>query len=357
MISRENYMDVKRFLRFQGEMKQSDPYTVKGYYSRLLPLMTWAQENPFNRAPIIRPTFPSFLEGLVTRDNNQIGSAHFTGICKTARAFFMWAREEFPGRYRGLDRNWIVSIRPPRARREQAEIHKREIFTVEEVIKLAHCPAEVWSEQRTRAAAAFLFLSGMRITAFVSLPIGCVDLETMQVQQLPERGVLTKNRKAAITTLLQIPSLLEVVRDWDRIVRKELGEQFYWYTHLTPDGELSHIPPNKAVLQSRRFTLTGELQRLCATAGVEYKSAHKFRHGHAVYALKHCKTMAEFKSVSQNLMHSTIGITDGIYGNLVQDDVHKTIMGLAGEDVLPVENYPELQAAFEAMMKKFLGGK
>jgi integrase len=62
--------------------------------------------------------------------------------------------------------------------------------------------------------------------------------------------------------------------------------------------------------------------------GVEYYSAHKLRHGHAVYALKHAKTMAELKAISQNLMHSSIGITDGIYGRLVDDDVNRVITHL-----------------------------
>jgi integrase len=58
------------------------------------------------------------------------------------------------------------------------------------------------------------------------------------------------------------------------------------------------------------------------SAGVKYKSPHKLRHGHAVYALK-------LKAISQNLMHSTIGIMDGIIGVLVGDDVHNTIVDRA----------------------------
>ena len=39
--------------------------------------------------------------------------------------------------------------------------------------------------------------------------------------------------------------------------------------------------------------------------------------------------MEQLKAISQNVMHSTVGITDGIYGNLVSDDVHATIASLA----------------------------
>jgi integrase len=86
---------------------------------------------------------------------------------------------------------------------------------------------------------------------------------------------------------------------------------------------------NREALANRKHGFADDLRELCELAGVEYKSAHKFRHGHAVYGLKHCETMEEFKSVSQNLMHANMGITDGIYGKLVDDDVHNTILGLS----------------------------
>jgi integrase len=353
MISRENYIDVHAFLHFQEELKQNDPVTVDGYWFRLKHLLEWAQGISLPKASTIRPAFPSYLEKYKTPADNQLGASGFGAICKTVRAFFLWAKAENPYRYRLIEQNWIVSIRPPRMRREEAKLHKRELYTVEEVIRLATCPVRSLNEERTRAAAAFLFLSGMRIGAFASLPIGCVDLENMRVFQLPERGVLTKNRKAAVTTLLQIPELLAVVKEWDAKVRTKLPEELCWYSHLDYESNFSLDDPNRAAFLNRKLGFGDDLKVLCNLAGVEYKSAHKFRHGHAVYALKNCKTMEQFKSVSQNLMHANVGITDGIYGNLVEDDVHKTIMGLGGNK--PADT--DLQAAFEEMIRKYAKGK
>ena len=48
---------------------------------------------------------------------------------------------------------------------------------------------------------------------------------------------------------------------------------------------------------------------------------HKFRHGNAVYSLKMAKDIQALKAVSQNLMHSNISITDGVYGILSDNDV------------------------------------
>ena len=61
---------------------------------------------------------------------------------------------------------------------------------------------------------------------------------------------------------------------------------------------------------------------------MEYKSTHKFRHGHAVYGLQHPSTMADYKAVSMNLMHEDIRTTDGIYACLVTDEVKTRIAGL-----------------------------
>jgi hypothetical protein len=64
---------------------------------------------------------------------------------------------------------------------------------------------------------------------------------------------------------------------------------------------------------------------------MQYHSAHKFRHGHAVYALKQSKDIADLKAVSLNLMHSYLSITDGVYGILSTADVGKRILGLGNQ--------------------------
>jgi hypothetical protein len=57
-------------------------------------------------------------------------------------------------------------------------------------------------------------------------------------------------------------------------------------------------------------------------------SAHKFRHGHAVYGLQNAKSLADYKAISQNLMHENIQITDGTYADLVGNEVKSRVTGL-----------------------------
>jgi hypothetical protein len=65
---------------------------------------------------------------------------------------------------------------------------------------------------------------------------------------------------------------------------------------------------------------------------------HKFCHGHAVYALKNAKDIPALKAVSQNLMHSNLSITDGVYGILsdmdVKSEIHSLGKGQKEDDIL-----------------------
>ena len=74
------------------------------------------------------------------------------------------------------------------------------------------------------------------------------------------------------------------------------------------------------------------LQKLCERAGVTYHSPHKLRHGHTVYALKRAHDIADLKAISQNLMHSSLTITDSVYGVLSSDDISERLTGLSANN-------------------------
>ncbi len=82
-----------------------------------------------------------------------------------------------------------------------------------------------------------------------------------------------------------------------------------------------------AGVERRRLVAKG-IRGLCDRAGEMYHSPHKLRHGHAVYALKQARNPADLKTISQNLMHSSLAVTDGVYGVLSGDDVAQMIAGL-----------------------------
>jgi hypothetical protein len=79
---------------------------------------------------------------------------------------------------------------------------------------------------------------------------------------------------------------------------------------------------------------------LYQTAGLSFKSAHKFRHGHAVYGLQHARTMADYKAVSLNLMNEDIRITDQIYAPILSEEVSRRIDGLGNQPEIGSEDAP-----------------
>lgn len=372
MIERQNWQDVKAFIAYQETVEQKDVETIRNYWVALRHLLQWADDLAFPNA--YKKENPPFSTYLLTARNDGINQPDKIGkslayamqskICTTARMFFRWARMEYPTRYKSARESWVATIQPSRrAARDTASLKKVEAWTLEDVLKVADLTddnlkiarleglnLEKLSSRldlsllRAQAAICFLFLSGMRVTAFLSLPVSCVDLEKMIVIQDPSKGVLTKFRKAAITTFLPIPELLEVVKRWDLIVRKDApaGRRWYcgvnvWGTALKDDGFLE---PSK--MRAKRNPLVDSMKKICALAGVPYKSPHKLRHGHAVWGVKHARTIAELKAVSQNLMHESIEITDGIYGNLTGEDTRKIISGLTGQDQKPQDDIAEL---------------
>jgi integrase len=354
MINRENYHDVKKFITFQREIKQNTEGSLESEYYRLLYLMKWADEKAFPEAKTIKPTFPAILEKKINAQGLPYTPETLQGICKICRAFFEWCKNTYPGRYRGIDANWIQSLRPSRARSMQSELRTRRIYTIEDIRKLVGCPCESIPEKRMRAAVAFLFISGMRISAFLSLPLDCVDMEKLRVMQLPIKGVKTKNSKAAITYMLRIPDLVQVAAEWDAFLRARLPENAYWFAFLDKGQELTINFEGRKNAVGTRQEFNKFLCAFCERAGVEYLSAHKLRHGHAVYALKAAKKTSDLKAISMNLMHSNIGITDGIYGRLVEDDIQTAISGLTedGGEIGTTEMERKMEEMIRRVMKE-----
>jgi hypothetical protein len=65
---------------------------------------------------------------------------------------------------------------------------------------------------------------------------------------------------------------------------------------------------------------------------LSYHFPHKFRHGHAVNAIKSARDVSDLKAISQNLMHANLSITDGVYGVLSDADVRNRIQGLGSSE-------------------------
>jgi len=253
--------------------------------------------------------------------------------------------------YKAITPTWLATLKPTRTSIGEPQF---KAVSFEEICNMAQAPANLLWEMRIRAAAVFMFLSGIRVGALVSLPLAAVDLESRTVKQWPSLGVRTKFGKHATTYFLDIPELNGVIEEWDQRVRSALPDNGYWFSpfNTLKGGFASKVD---RIGQYRYVRVRKDLKRWLESAGLPYRSPHQFRHGHAVYALKQAQDVADLKAVSMNLMHSKLSITDGVYGIMSQRDISKRIQGL-GKTLAnqQFQNSQELQAQLDRLEQLML---
>ena len=302
-------------------------------------LLVWADERPFKQVTTFRPVFPEhMLTARLDGIGKPLSSDYIKKVLATARYFFSWLSDNKSG-YRKINQAWIRTIKTKRLA-QKPKI--KDAVTLDEIFQISIAPAETIMERRIRASAVFLYLSGVRISAFISLTLRLVDIDNRQVIQDPTLGVRTKNQKYGITYLWNIPELLAVVKEWDDEVRAILPAQGFWFAPLSPDtGEID--TNTFQVGKSRHNLARRNLKTWLGKVGLPYHSPHKFRHGHIQYGLANSKTMADFKAVSLNAMHSSIKITDEFYSNINDQEVKNRISTLGGNGKVTSNEQGELE--------------
>ena len=337
MVNKQNYHWVKTFLHYLEDVMQTDKRTTSRYWFYLRHLLLWANESLVTDAPHIRPTFPAYL---VAPGVDPMAPATLKKIIQVSQRFFRWGKAQNPRQFNPLPETWIDALKPPRVVQLPAE----HVFVIQDEVQRlgsVELPADDLALRRDQAGAVLLFLSGMRAGALGSLPISAVDMTHRTIRQWPALKVHTKNGKSATTYLLPIPELLAVVERWDEFIRARLPDTAMWYTPINGSWGI-HKLLEGAAGSNRNVAVGRRLRKLFAAADLPFKSAHKFRHGHAVWALQHAQTMADYKAVSMNLMHSDIRITDSIYAPLLGSEVRDRIGRLADQANVPANKGAEL---------------
>ncbi len=334
MINRANWKLMKSYLAYRSEVVQISKESVRLDETRLRHVLEWAGEAPFRDALSIRPTLPDYLQtARVDGRKDTLSPAYQKKVINAAHQFGTWLSIHQTG-YKTSLFLWLDTLRSPRKPMSQDRQH--EAVTLADIEQIAAAPANAPWERRIRASAVFWFLSGIRIGAFVTLPVSAVDVFARQIRQWPELGVKTKNGKRSTTYMLRIPHLLDVVKEWDREVRRTTPQSGYWFAPLS--NQTGEIKTSEHLTGEHRDSRARvDLKRWLDEVGLPYHSPHKFRHGFAVYALKLAQDMADFKAISMNLMHANMSITDGIYAILTEQDISERIASLAEKDNSPDE--------------------
>ena len=183
MIERQNYLKTRKHLSYLQEVMQLTPASLERYRFYLRHLLLWADDQDFKQIAEIRPTFPVYLASLP----GKAGKGTLAGptqkkILDTSKRFFKWAKGTYPRELNGLSAAWVDTLRMVR----QPQVTSENVFVSEEEVRqLIAFPAapDDLALIRDQAAAAFLFLSGMRGSAFVTLPAAAIDLDNRTIHR------------------------------------------------------------------------------------------------------------------------------------------------------------------------------
>lgn len=352
MINRQNWKLVSGYLKYRRDFDQISKKSQRLEESRLRHLLEWAKDTGFDRVSKLHPTFPEYILNIrIDGKRGSLSPVYVEKVIRAAYQFFKWVTIHKRG-YVSLNQIYLDTLKPPIMENEKRE---HEAVTIEEIRAIAKAKVTTLGERRIRASAVFWFLSGIRIGAFVSLPLSAVDLDNLSVKQWPKLGVRTKFKKRATTFLLNISDLLEVVKDWDKEVRDICGDDGLWFAQVSPDT-CKIIPGAVVAGEFRASIATRDLKQWMKKVDLPYHSPHKFRHGNAVYSIKLAKDIAALKAVSQNLMHSNLSITDGVYGILSDNDIQKQIASLGNTDVTG-EKKEELEILIRQILQKAISAQ
>jgi len=317
MINKRNWNLVKRYLQYRLHEDQISPSSLKIEETYLRYFIEWADSVHFSKVQSKIPTFPEYMR-MARHDGKDgpLSAMHIKKILSAARRMLFWLKENDKDS-RTLKIDWINKMKTKRL----TEIPQtKEYVTYDEIIQIAWSPVKNTQERRIRAALVFMYLTGIRVGAFVTLPIKAVDIGNRFVYQYPSLGVHTKNNKSARTVIFPIKELIEIISNWDKEIRSVLPEDGYWFAPLSP--ETGDIDQNNLSSNDTRVAIVRKNSKEWLDKnGLTYHSPHKFRHGHVHYGQALSRTQEEYKAVSQNVMHSTTGITDQFYSNM--DDLEK----------------------------------
>jgi site-specific recombinase XerC len=350
MINRTNWLLTKAYLEYRKNVDLIAVGSIKTEYTHLRYILEWADGTPFIKAIDIRPSLPDYLIRVrLDGEGRRLSPAFIKKTLSTGRMFFTWVIGNNAG-YGLIKRNWISTLKLPRRLNSAPKL--RDAVSLEEIKNIAVAHVDCLIEERIRAAAVFWFLTGIRIGAFVTLPLVAVDIENKVIYQNPDLGVKTKNGKYGKSYLLDIPELLAVVIAWDKKVRAVLPGNGFWFAPFTHDTGIIDI--SCSTVGEHRVTLARKnLRDWLRKVGLPYHSPHKFRHGHIHYGLERSKTVADYKAVSMNVMHSSMDITDETYSNLDEQDI-KSRIGQLGQQLVKAAN--ESDNVF-ALFQEFLEWK
>ena len=191
-----------------------------------------------------------------------------------------------------------------------------------QVVKvLSNMPTDTVLQRRDRALLAFLFLTGSREGAAITIRLGHVDLVYACVH-FDGRSVDTKFGKTFTTAFFPMPTPCEqILRDWISELRQD--HQFSDSDPLLPKTRVGVGPERKfaalgidRVPWSSASSAAKIFKQAFVDAGQPPFSPHRVRDTLVELAKDHCRTPEDYKAWSQNMGHEDVLTTFRSYGSV-----------------------------------------
>lgn len=268
----------------------------------------------------------SFRDWLQNRKAQSVSGSlsHATqaNYLRRIKRFFLWLADH--PHYRKISKNEAKFLRL--SKKDNAIVRlgtTKKIPSLEEVREVIESiVAESEIDNRDRAIICLALITGMRISALISLKMSSFDKKNRTLDQNPGNGVKTKNSKRILTTFIPI--------GW------EDPEKFFieWFEYLESKGCDANnpiFPVTSHCISSERISYSKVavgnefwkdsssarkiFQKRFNEAGLPYFHPHSFRHLAVNIISKTRLTEEEKKAFSVNLGHANVGTTFGSYGS------------------------------------------
>ena len=270
----------------------------------------------------------------------KISLSYAYNILRLLRSFFEWLALQPKYRSR-INPSFINCLKLSRNETRAAiQSKKKNVPTVEE-IKTVIESIEVKNDvdNRDRAIISLLYLSGIRLSALISLPIKSFDRNKLVIDQDPNFEIKTKLRKRITTALVPLS------------FAKPLDYFTSWYDYLVkekkfkPDDPIFPATKKEQGAENICYFSTGEiepifwksgssvrkiLEKRFIKAGVPYYKPHIFRDLIVKEFIQSPLTEEQKKAISQNLGHNDVVTTFGSYGygKIAEDRQIEIVQGI-----------------------------
>lgn len=115
MLERQNYLKVKLFLKFSGEVQGRSLAQMTYDFDYLKFLLRWAGQWPLGAASGFTPTLPDYL---CLEAGQVIHCKDMKRILWTSQCFFLWAKAMFPVEFQEIRLSWIMNLKSIPERKE-----------------------------------------------------------------------------------------------------------------------------------------------------------------------------------------------------------------------------------------------